>query len=49
MSQSCALGLLYFFYGRIWPNYIKPTGKDFDGLADSGELDFYAKGFLPKL
>lgn len=34
-----------FFYGRIWPNYIKPTGKDFDGLADRGELDFYAKDF----
>lgn len=33
------------FYGRIWPNYIKPTGKDFDGLANRGELDFYVKDF----
>jgi hypothetical protein len=33
------------FYGKIWPNYIKPTGKDFDGLAKRGELDFYAKEF----
>lgn len=33
------------FYGKIWPNYIGPTGKDFDNYAKRGEFAFYAKDF----
>lgn len=34
-----------FMHGKIWPNYIGPTGKDLDQYAARGELAFYAKDF----